>query len=180
MGRDFDYRQNGVLSGTIAGVAELLGSVIESPQGLHSNAYKFWAKARLMIWKVIGLPQTGQATSAVKSSLIGHLCTRCRSAVLTRINTSAKKPPRGLRLWSPWQRSTPVLAFRQSSTGRIQLRTPDTSPASAGTRAHAHREIDISALAGQTSSLLDLTYVKAESFRLLFYVLANRKLASVK
>jgi hypothetical protein len=44
-------------------VVELWGSVIESPHGLHSNAYKFSAKARLMICKVIGWPQTGQATS---------------------------------------------------------------------------------------------------------------------
>jgi hypothetical protein len=62
-----------VLSGPIAGVVELSGSVIESPQGLHSNAYKFSAKARLMICKVIGLPQTGQATSllSMKSPLLG-------------------------------------------------------------------------------------------------------------
>jgi hypothetical protein len=48
------------------------GSVIESPQGLHLNAYKFPAKARLMICKVIGLPHTGQATSLLgaRSSLI--------------------------------------------------------------------------------------------------------------
>jgi hypothetical protein len=76
----------------MAGVVELSGAVIESPQGLHSNAYKFSAKARLMIWRVIGLPQTGQATSllGVKFSLIGALCTRWRGATLTQINTSAK------------------------------------------------------------------------------------------
>jgi hypothetical protein len=56
-------------------MVELSDSVIESPQGLHSNAYKFSAKAHLMICKVIGLPQTGQATSllGVRSSLIGYL-----------------------------------------------------------------------------------------------------------
>jgi hypothetical protein len=47
----------------MAGLVELSGAVIESPQGLHSNAYKLSVKARLMIWKVIGLPQIGQATS---------------------------------------------------------------------------------------------------------------------
>ena len=62
-GRDFDLRQSGVVSGTMAGVVELSGSVIESPQGLHSNAYRFSAKARLMICKAIGLPQMGQASS---------------------------------------------------------------------------------------------------------------------
>jgi len=58
----------------MAGLVELSGSVSESAQGLHSNAYKFSAKARLMIWKVIGLPQTGQATSlpGVKSSFIPY------------------------------------------------------------------------------------------------------------
>jgi hypothetical protein len=66
----------------MAGVVELSDSVIESPQGLHSNAYKFLAKARLMIWKVIGLPQTGHATSLLemKSLLIAALCIRRRSA----------------------------------------------------------------------------------------------------
>jgi hypothetical protein len=73
----------------MAGVVELSGSVIESPQGLHSNAYKFSARARLMICKVIGLPQTGQAST--NPSLIRALCTRWRSATLTRINTSAKR-----------------------------------------------------------------------------------------
>jgi hypothetical protein len=100
----------------MAGVVELSDSVIESPQGLHSNAYKFSAKARLMIWKVIGLPQTGHATSLLdmKSSLIAALCIRCRSATLTRINTSAKRR----RAASPvagCQGSTPVLAFRKAS-----------------------------------------------------------------
>jgi hypothetical protein len=59
---------------------------------LHSNAYKFSAKARLMICKVIGLPQIGQATSllGIESSLIGYLCMRWCSPTLTRINTSAK------------------------------------------------------------------------------------------
>jgi hypothetical protein len=47
----------------MAGLVELSGAVIESPQGLHSNAYKLSVRARLMIWKVIGLPQIGQATS---------------------------------------------------------------------------------------------------------------------
>jgi hypothetical protein len=53
-------------------VIELSGEVIESPHGLHSNAYKFPAKARLMICKAIGRPQTGQATSllSVKSLLM--------------------------------------------------------------------------------------------------------------
>jgi hypothetical protein len=49
-----------MLSATMARVVELSGSVIESPQGLHLNAYKFSAKARLMICKLIGLPQTGR------------------------------------------------------------------------------------------------------------------------
>jgi hypothetical protein len=67
-GRRFDlhqcgFRSDGVLPGKMAGVAELSGSVIESPQGLHSNAYKSSAKARLKIWKIIGVPQTGQTTS---------------------------------------------------------------------------------------------------------------------
>jgi hypothetical protein len=49
----------------MAGVVELSDSVIESPQGLHSNAYTFSAKARLMICKAIGVPQMGQTTSLV-------------------------------------------------------------------------------------------------------------------
>jgi hypothetical protein len=76
----------------MAGTVELSGAAIESPQGLHLNAYKFLAKARLMICKVIGLPQTGHATSllGLRSSLIECLCTGWRSLALTRINTSAK------------------------------------------------------------------------------------------
>jgi hypothetical protein len=86
----------------MAGVVELSGSVIESPQGLHSNTYKFSVKARLIVWKIIGLPQTGQATSllGVKSSLIGALCTQWWSATLTRINTSAKRRS-ALQITSP-------------------------------------------------------------------------------
>jgi hypothetical protein len=93
---DFDQRQNGVLPGTTAGVVELSGSVIESPQGLHSNTYKSSVKARLIVWKIIGLPQTGQATSllGLNSSLIGALCTQWWGAALTPINTSAKGPLR--------------------------------------------------------------------------------------
>jgi hypothetical protein len=57
------------------GFIELSGEVIESPHGLHSNAYMFPAKARLMICKAIGRPQMGQATSlpGVESSLMLHL-----------------------------------------------------------------------------------------------------------
>jgi hypothetical protein len=57
------------------GVIELSGEVIESPHGLHLNAYKFPAKARLMICKAIGRPQMGQATSlpGVESSLMVYL-----------------------------------------------------------------------------------------------------------
>lgn len=64
--------------------------------------------------------------------------------------------------------------------GPIQLGARDASSASAGTRVRAQREIDLSSLAGQTNPLLDLSYVKAGSFRLPFHVLANRKLASMK
>jgi hypothetical protein len=69
----------------------LSGSVIESPQGLHSNAYRFSAKARLMICNVIDLPQRGQATSllGVRSSLIRFLYARLRSPTLMWINISA-------------------------------------------------------------------------------------------
>ena len=72
----------------MAGFAELSGSVIESPQGLHSNARTFSAKGRLIICKAIGRPQTGQPTSllGVKSSLIAYLCTRWRTRTLTWIN----------------------------------------------------------------------------------------------
>ena len=100
-GRDFDLHQNGGLSGAMTGVVELSGSVIESPQGPHPNACKFAAKARLMTCKFIGPPQTGQATSlpGERSSLIRCLCTRWRSATLTRIKISPKKPPNHLARW---------------------------------------------------------------------------------
>jgi len=56
-----------------------------------------------MICKVIDLPQTGQATSllAVNSSLIKNLCTRWRSATLTRVNTSAKSRSAGFACGLP-------------------------------------------------------------------------------
>jgi hypothetical protein len=38
----------------MAGILELSRSIIESQQGLYSNAYKFSAKARLTIWNVAG------------------------------------------------------------------------------------------------------------------------------
>jgi hypothetical protein len=107
----------------MAGVVELSGSVIESPQGLHSNAYKFPAKARLMICKVIGLPQTGQATSllSTKSSVMRALCTRWRSATLTRINTSAKKGA---------ARTSPVFALPalHASLAFRKIRGSDNAP----------------------------------------------------
>jgi hypothetical protein len=77
-GMDFDLHQNRVLSGTMAALVELSDLVIESPHGLHSNAYKCSAKARRMICEVIGRPQTGQATS-LGSSLIAYSCTRWRT-----------------------------------------------------------------------------------------------------
>jgi hypothetical protein len=82
----------------MVGVVELSGSVIESPQGLHSNAYKSSVKARLMIWKVIGLPQTGQATSllGVKTSLIGALCTSMTECDIDADQHVGKTPPRAL------------------------------------------------------------------------------------
>jgi hypothetical protein len=47
-------------------VVQLVGSVIEKPHGLHCHTYRFWATTRLISCsKVIGLPQTGQTTSAV-------------------------------------------------------------------------------------------------------------------
>jgi hypothetical protein len=87
-----------------------------------------------------------------------------------------KKAPRGFacrRL--PGLHASPC--FPQSFMGRIQPRINGTSLLSADTRAHAQRGIDYNTLAGQTNSLLDSTYIKAGSFHLLFYVMANRKLA---
>jgi len=68
------------VTGTTAGGVELSGEVIESPHGLHSNAYKFPANARLMTCKDIGRPQMGQATSlpGVDSLLKLYLSTRWR------------------------------------------------------------------------------------------------------
>jgi hypothetical protein len=67
------------------GVIELSGEVIESPQGLHSNAYKFPAKARLMICKDIGRPQIGQATPSlgVGTSRMSHLSMRRQVLAMT-------------------------------------------------------------------------------------------------
>jgi hypothetical protein len=43
---------------------QLTGSVVENPQGLHWNTFKFSANARLIVCSnVIGRPQTGQMTS---------------------------------------------------------------------------------------------------------------------
>jgi hypothetical protein len=80
----------------MTGFVELLGSVIESPHGLHSNARTFSAKGRLMICKVIGRPQTGQPTSllGVKSSPITYLCTRWRTRALTWINPPSAQSQR--------------------------------------------------------------------------------------
>jgi hypothetical protein len=123
-----------VLSGTVAGVVELSGSVIESPQGLHSNAYKFSANARLMICKVIGLPQTGQATSLlnVRSSLIWIFVHAMARSNLDADQHIGKKPPRGHRPWPPWH---------MPAAGRYM-------------RPRSKRGFDISTLAGQTNSLL--------------------------
>jgi hypothetical protein len=67
------------------GVVELSGEVIESLQRLHSNAYKFPAKARLMICKDIGRPQMGQATPSlgVGTSLMSHLSMRRQVLAMT-------------------------------------------------------------------------------------------------
>ena len=69
-----------------AEVVELTGSVIESPHGLHWNAYRFSAKARLMTDRVIGRPQIGQATPSslgLRSSLMSHLSTQRRVPAMT-------------------------------------------------------------------------------------------------
>jgi hypothetical protein len=48
------------------GVVQLTGSAIENPHGLHWNAFKFSAKARLMVCRnTIGRPQTGQMVSLI-------------------------------------------------------------------------------------------------------------------
>jgi len=67
-----------VVTGTTVGGCRAFGEVIESPHGLHLNAYKCPAKARLMTCKDIGRPQMGQATSlpGVDSSLMLYLSTR--------------------------------------------------------------------------------------------------------
>jgi hypothetical protein len=65
-----------------------------------------------------------------------------------------KKPPRGLR------------------RGR-----PDTFPPSTGRRARAQKGNRYIITLPRQANLLDLTYVKAASFHLLFYITATCKLA---
>jgi hypothetical protein len=63
------------LAASSGGVVQLTGSVVENPQGLHLNTFRFSAKARLIVCSnVIGPPQTGQMTSLmnVGFSLIVH------------------------------------------------------------------------------------------------------------
>jgi hypothetical protein len=138
----------------MAGDVELSGSVIESPQGLHSKAYKFSAKARLMICKIIGLPQIGQATLllGIRFSLIGYLCMQWRNPTLTRIKKVAVRA-------SPW----PLHTSRHRPVDAPALKWG----------------IDIITSPGQMH-LLDLIHVKAASFHLFFYVVANRKLAKIR
>jgi hypothetical protein len=72
---------------------QLVGSVIEKPHGLHCHTYRFWANVRLISCsKVIGLPQTGQITSAVGAagSIIPYVSMRHRVPSMRRINTSAR------------------------------------------------------------------------------------------
>jgi hypothetical protein len=76
------------------GVVELSGSVIESPHGLHSNAYKFPAKARLMICNVIGRPQNRAADFVAGCEIFAH-CLLMHAMADSGLDVDQATPPLG-------------------------------------------------------------------------------------
>jgi hypothetical protein len=103
-------------------VVQLTGSVIESPHGLHWNAYKFSPKARLIVcMSVIGRPQTGQMTSlvvGVTSLLIIRVWMQWRVPAMMQINcvcdfgAAVSLSAEGVKASRVYRRTTPTTRQR--------------------------------------------------------------------
>jgi hypothetical protein len=99
----------------MVGVVELSDSIIESPQGLHSNAYKFSARARLIDPEGHRSAADGARSFVTGYEIFAH-CSIMHSVPGCNLDADQRigKRRRATSPVAACQGFTPVLAFRKA------------------------------------------------------------------